>query len=146
MDLTTKDLLGILSSRIQHFKGVFARDKLPQKLNFPSCFIINTQNSDQSGEHWLAFYYDEKGNAEFFDSYGNHPSYFDLESYLNNTSKNWTWNKKQLQSFNSPLCGYYCSLYLLYKNLNFDLQYFLKKFSNNFNVNDLVLLILIKSN
>lgn len=146
MELSTIDLLDILKSRIHHFKGVYARDNLPKLINFPACFIINTHNANQGGEHWLAFYYDEKGNAEFFDSYGNHPSFFELESYLNNTSKNWTWNKKQLQSFNSPLCGYYCSLYLLYKNLNYSLEYFLNKFSNFFNVNDMVLLNLIKRN
>ena len=40
------------------FHGVFARDELIMNIKYPSCFIVNTDNSNQSGSHWLAFFYD----------------------------------------------------------------------------------------
>ena len=68
----------------KYFIGVFARDELPlflQKL--PCCFILNTHNRDQPGEHWLAFFIDSNRNAEFFDPCGLQPSFYNLDVYLN---------------------------------------------------------------
>ena len=39
------------------YLGTFAFDKLPTIVNYPSCLIVNTQKSNQLGEHWLAIYY-----------------------------------------------------------------------------------------
>ena len=62
--------------------GIVARDELPDKVSYPSCYIINTRQRTHSGEHWLAVFYDNKGQADFFDSYGHHPSYFNLTEFL----------------------------------------------------------------
>ena len=51
----------------KNFIGVFARDQLPKKIKFPSSFIINTDKSNEPGEHWLAIFYDINGVCEFFD-------------------------------------------------------------------------------
>jgi len=32
------------------------KDELPQKVNEVECGIINVENSNQSGSHWLAYY------------------------------------------------------------------------------------------
>jgi hypothetical protein len=66
--------------------GVLSRDELPSKVKYPACFIINTAPRSHEGEHWLAFYYDEKGHADFFDSYGFPPSMYGFESYIEKTS------------------------------------------------------------
>ena len=58
--------------KIKHFRGVFIKDELPQKINTIECAIINFENSDQEGSHWTAYY---KNNSKkyYFDSYGNAP-------------------------------------------------------------------------
>ena len=35
-------------------------DRLPKKVLFASCIIINNQTSKEPGEHWIAIYFDKK--------------------------------------------------------------------------------------
>jgi hypothetical protein len=104
------------------FLGVFARDQLPFKPKYPSCFIINTDDSSKQGKHWLAFYYDSNGDAMFFDSFGMHPVFYKLTSYLNRTSRNWSFNSIQYQSFNTKTCGYFAFIFLLLKCRGIDIN------------------------
>ena len=64
------------------FKGVVPRDKLPQKVTYPTSIVMNTHKSSQSGEHWLALYYDENGMCSFFDSFGMDPDFYGLKDYI----------------------------------------------------------------
>ena len=95
-------------------EGVLARDELPDRVPYPSCYIINTRPRTHNGEHWLALFYDQQGHADFFDSYGQHPSYFNLKSFLDKTSTSWSYNQKRIQGL-STHCGYYCLLYLFFR-------------------------------
>lgn len=76
----------------QKFIGIFPRDKLPKRVEFPSCFIFNTDPHDRPGEHWIAVYIDNKGKCQFFDPFGNSPSYYGLENYFSKISKNVSFN------------------------------------------------------
>jgi hypothetical protein len=116
------------------FVNVFARDELPNKIKYPSCIVLNTKPRNHSGEHWLCIYYDEHGIAYFFDSYGKHPSYFNLESYLDNTSIRYIYNTRKIQG-KSSYCGYYCLLFLLLKSRN-ELAKFFAYFNENTDIND----------
>lgn len=126
------------------FKGVYARDRVPLKPTYPSCFILNTDPSREQGEHWLAIYYDNNGNADFFDSYGQHPTKYRLLSYLEKTSQNWIFNSNQLQHFFSKFCGHYCCLFLLFRCNNYTLDDFLSKFTDSQLTNDMIINDLIK--
>jgi hypothetical protein len=42
--------------KIKHFRDVFMKCELPRKVKNIECGIINLQNSDESGSHWVAFY------------------------------------------------------------------------------------------
>ena len=54
------------------YQGIYPIDKLPKSIqHFPAAIIANTDESNESGEHWVAFYFTSKHTAEFFDSYGN---------------------------------------------------------------------------
>jgi hypothetical protein len=142
MELNTLQIINILKnykSTKNLFIGVFPRDRLPQKLKYPSCFIINTDKSSQPGKHWLALYYNGKKEAEFFDSYGNSPEFYNLQNYLSKTSIKWTFNKIQVQSLTSKYCGHYCCLYLLYKSKSLSLEEFLSKFTKSTLKNDLII-------
>jgi hypothetical protein len=123
--------------------GCFARNKLPVIKKIPASFIINTHNSDQPGEHWLAFYIDTNG-CEFFDSYGNRPNYFgnDLVEYLN-YFKHWTFNESKIQGMSNN-CGYYCILFIMYRSRN-KLKEFFNEFRFNAVKNDFKLEKLLKN-
>ena len=110
--------------------GTFAFDKLPKKIKYPSCFIINNQPSHMDGEHWIAVYFSKNKSCHFFDSYGNHPKYFDLNNYLKKFCNKIFYNKKQLQTNKSVYCGIYCILYLLFKCRGYSLKKFLKNFNS----------------
>jgi hypothetical protein len=98
-----------------YFVGVFARDELPIRVRIPSCFIINTHNRNQPGEHWLAIFLNKDGSVEFFDSMGLPPSFYKLDKYLETISNNKIrYSTKRLQGFFSNYCGVYC-LYFLYQ-------------------------------
>lgn len=148
MELNTQQILQILRKdkfSKTHFLGVFARDQIPLKLKYPSSLILNTDKSNQKGEHWLAIYYDKDGKAEFFDSFGRHPAEFKLENYMQKTSTKWDYNSKQLQSFQSKICGYYCVLFIMYRSRGYEMKEFLEKFSDFNLINDFILLNLIKN-
>ena len=71
-----------------HFLGVFACDKVPVQIKkFPAALVVNTDPSSASGEHWVAFYFDHKGNAEYFDSYGLAPINCDLLQFFERNGK-----------------------------------------------------------
>lgn len=127
------------------FLGVFSIDSLPVPL-YPSCFVINTATSYEEGEHWLAIYYGKNRTATFFDSYGNHPEKFCLEHYMDRTAIKWNFNKKQLQSFESNICGYYCVLFLKMKSRSVELDEFLNLFTNDSKKNDMIIKNLILKN
>ena len=124
------------------FLGAFARDELPKSPRYPSCFILNTDPRSKPGEHWLAFYYSSNGFCEFFDSYGNPPSYYRLEEYITKTSKGWDYNRRRLQGM-SDFCGFYAILFLLYRSRNKTIDFFKEFYSNNFK-NDLKIFNTIK--
>ena len=45
--------------RSKTFLGVFARNEIPKIINYPACFIMNTENKNKPGQHWLAIHYNE---------------------------------------------------------------------------------------
>ena len=118
------------------YLGTFAFDKLPTIVNYPSCLIVNTQKSNQLGEHWLAIYYSKNKSCYFFDSMGLPPTFYKLEQYIKLTSKSYTHNKKQLQGIFSQYCGYYCINFLLIKSRNIGMKHFYKFFNNTPKEND----------
>ena len=146
LDIYNKIKKDIISYDI--FLGVFSRDQLPSTrlLRFPCTFIINTDKQTEPGEHWLAFYYDKNKNATFFDPCGLSPKVYGLEAYLKNTSSNWSFNSKRIQSFFSVLCGEICIFFLYFVSRNFSLNFILNLFSNNYEQNEKVILNFLNFN
>ena len=122
---------------LQHDKnyiGTYSKDNAPILKNNQST-IINLQNSDKTGSHWVS--YKKIGNKIFyFDSYA--------VSFISDIIKNQYPNHKficniyRIQSIDSNQCGRYCILFIKsdIKNEN-DYNNFLLKFkTNNFLKND----------
>lgn len=99
------------------FIGVFASDQLPNKrYNYPACFIVNVDSSTKSGSHWLAFYLTSPQHLEFFDSYGQAPSYYRgrIWNYVRRFRRV-NFNSMTLQTNTTAVCGHYCIYYLYWK-------------------------------
>lgn len=129
----------ILSNNIStksSFLGVFARDELPIIETYPASFILNTANRSHPGQHWIAFYFDEKQICNFFDSYGHNPDFFRLKKYIKNYSDLLLYNKKVIQGWKSENCGFYCILFLILRSSGYSLEKICDLFHEFPNKND----------
>ena len=119
------------------FRKVCALDQLEAPLLTPSAYVINSDPSSKSGEHWVAVYFPSRGKAVYFDSYGLHPSVLGLKSYLDTCAgKNWIYNKKLLQAFLSDVCGAYCVYFIIFSARGYSLAQIQSHFSGNLYSND----------
>ena len=128
-------------------RNVLAADQLPKASlqHFPSAFIVNTDISSMEGKHWVAFYFDEYKNGEFFDSYGKPPQSY-KQAFLNFLTKNahkYQFNDKKLQNDRSTVCGEYLVLYLLCKARGYTMREIVDRLS--FNHSDQYVYDLIKN-
>jgi hypothetical protein len=99
----------------------------------PLLLICNTDPAWLPGKHWVGFYFPKNGEAEFFDSFGHSPDFYnqDFESFLMNNSQNGCYftNTCQLQRNGSNVCGLYCILYVLSKYKNESYKSFVEEFN-----------------
>jgi hypothetical protein len=97
----------------QYFEGVFPCDLLPKKIGYPCAVVANTDPVSEKGEHWVAYHFDNSGQAEYFDSYGfPPPEDSDLTAFLEDNCVKWKYNKVWLQGIDSNVCGQYCIAFL----------------------------------
>ena len=143
-ETTIKKIMNYDSKIKKEFLNVFARDELPSSIpKLPACFIFNTKNRSNPGQHWLAVYIDKNNHAEFFDSYGYSPAKYRLKTYLKRIASSTSYNKQRIQG-QSDFCGLYSILYLLFKSYKQENKFF-TKFNNNYNENDKKILFYIKT-
>ena len=137
--LYTDDIRKILESdkrTTSQFKGVFASDKLPRKANINSLYVCNTDSSTMPGEHWIVIYFDKDHRAEYFDSFGLHPSITSFENFLNNNSVTWKCNVKPVQHLLSDACGYHCVFFAIHRCVGFDMNTIVNMYTYDLNFND----------
>ena len=88
---------------IPNFRGVFLRDELPKKPGWNECGILNLDDSNGVGSHWVAFL--KSGNEKiYFDSYGLPPP-LELIKYLRRPV---LYNSERIQPDNEVFCGHLC--------------------------------------
>jgi hypothetical protein len=119
----------------KYFIGALSFDEFPKKIKYPCCFVLNTQPRSSSGEHWLALHYNSVGFCTFFDSYAKPPETYNLNIKIQQTSKGYKYNNQIIQG-DSFYCGHYCILFLIFKCLNKENNFFKLFSSSNFK-NDL---------
>jgi len=114
------------------FIGVFPSDRLPKTIfKYPALIIANTDTSDQPGTHWIAFYFDSRRSAEFFDSCDQYTQKKEFLKFLKSNAYKFFFNKQQLQGYFSNTCGHYCMMYGLFKSKKKTLNFFLSEFKKN---------------
>lgn len=121
------------------FRGVFASDSLPHKVNLPSAFIINTSPRRQLEGHWVGLYLNRNGVAEYFDSFGFPPQQRDILNFIKHHSRKLIYNKKQIQHLSSNKCGKFAIVFILIKLFKRSVLELVDRFSLNLMVNDLIL-------
>ncbi len=116
--------------------GVYPSDKLPIPQGYPFSFIANTDVHTKPGTHWLAIYFDENGNTEFFDSYARKPDNHFIVKYLKRYGLNVTCTPHRVQAPFSSVCGQYCIYYLWHRLRGYTMEEILKNFSEDLQNND----------
>ena len=115
--------------------GTYSKDNVPVLKNNQST-IINLQDSDKSGTHWVS--YKKIGNKVFyFDSYGvAHVADVIKNQYPNHK---FICNIYRIQSIDSNQCGRFCILFVKsnIKNENNYINFLLKFEESNFLRNDI---------
>ena len=87
------------------------RDGLPKKPNNQECGIINLDNANGSGTHWVAYYKNQK-YKEYFDSFGDLQPPQEVVNYLKTPIY---YNHERKQKFDTVNCGHLCLQFLLNK-------------------------------
>lgn len=98
--------------RIPFFRGVFMRDTLPALPRVNESGIVNLDNVEGPGTHWVA-YAKRSDRAIYFDSFGNLRPPRELVRYLENNVINIEYNRASYQRYNQSICGQLC-LWFLY--------------------------------
>ena len=112
-DTRRRRFVSTITNNTQYL-GVFSADNMPlDHLSNQSktvYFIVNSDPSYSPGTHWLACVKAPGSILEFFDSYGNPPSFYHFSFPSNLRILH---NQDPLQSVYSSVCGQYC-IYFLY--------------------------------
>jgi hypothetical protein len=88
---------------INNFRGVFLRDELPKKPRRTECGILNLDDSNGTGSHWVTFLKNGMDKI-YFDSYGLPPP-TELVKYLQSPVY---YNSERVQPDNEVFCGHLC--------------------------------------
>lgn len=122
----------------KYFLDVFPSDQLPRKIHhYPACFVCNVDKSTEPGTHWVAFYIPSPVELEFFDSYGNDPTFFQgpISNYVSRFQQV-MFNPIRLQSYVTAVCGQFCIFYLYAKCRGKTLKRILSEFVTDNLCND----------
>ena len=119
-----------------NFKGVFAANTLPNKLDVYNLAIVNCCNQNLPGQHWVAICQTSEDTLEFFDSFGQLPSMYNLQTKLP-TTQYIVCNPVTLQNIGSEVCGHYCLYFCYYKARGYSMAQLIEQnFSNDTLNND----------
>jgi hypothetical protein len=86
------------------FKGVYARNRLPRRLNIPSALIGNTDRDDRPGTQWVALCIDANSREENYDPIGRPPLERAYVNFMNKHCTSWTYNTIRVQEEGSTVC------------------------------------------
>ena len=98
------------------------KDQLPrQNPIHVKAYIVNTERSNKTGEHWMAVIFNNNCNVLYFVSKDYHHYHQKIINFLDNHSSSWKYNRLRLQSQQSKVCGLYCIFTLLLEDTEISL-------------------------
>ena len=116
--------------------GVNAAGEIPRAWARLAGLIVNSDDHNKPGEHWVAMYVDRDGRRSYFGSYGLPPIIPQHVPRLRRNCKFYRHNLKQLQSDTSDVCGQFCIVFLHLISCGSNLAEFDSLFSSDFGKND----------
>ena len=122
-----------------YFDGIFSIDTLKEIKEKPDLIICNTDPSDQPGEHWVLFFFNEN-SVDFYDSLGRDITYYGSEfiNFIKNYTSNFEQCLRRTQPLESDLCGYYCLYYAFAKCNGFSMEKIIDNMLSKDNVTEFV--------
>lgn len=96
--------------KIPFFRGVFMRNALPNQIWTNETAIVNLDDSDGPGTHWVC-YKKLADSVYYFDSFGNLPPPKELANYFGEVPKI-LFNYDRRQKETTPVCGHLCLEFL----------------------------------
>ena len=146
LGLTGKHLEDLAKKHCKQFLGVFSCNMHPKiKNNNNFSIIFNESKNDEEGTHFVCLHAN-KNVLYYFDSLGLKCENEYIKEFLNSTQRDVIEIGKQIQSFESIFCGYFCLSFILYMSVNSksSIQNYLNLFSvNNLKLNDKIVVELI---
>ena len=126
-------------TNVEQFGGVYSKDKLP-KLIKPNFYIVNLDDANGPGSHWVCIYNCHRGECYYFDSYGVDPCE-EVVKFMRQSKKKILVSTYQIQQLGTIMCGYYC-IHVCNELLNnVPLYDILLQFDpNNYKINDSILM------
>lgn len=97
----------------QIFRGVFSSDTLPRLAKGTThALIINLDEADGPGTHWVAVFINAFGGLTYFDSFGMPPFIPNIERFIKLNSRKVFFNTVPLQNFLSRTCGLWAIFFI----------------------------------
>lgn len=141
--LTTIQLDNILlnvSVTREKYIGAYPSCIFPKSRKKMYAFISNTDEHDESGQHWCAWVVKDE-TIYFFDSFGREPTDETLPVYFKDIIKEFKhiqYTNTRIQGWSSKACGYFCTHFIYVICLGLDYDDFLNDYTRNFIENDIV--------
>lgn len=112
--------------------------------NAPFCAVINTSPSHIVDRgHWVCVIFWRRNYYEFFDSYGKKPEYYRLRLPTDAGFERKI-ASKDIQGYDSSVCGLYCIEYLVLRSRGYSVDYFHNLFNMERSRNDKLITTIMK--
>lgn len=95
------------------------RNQLPKRCRIRECGVINLDNKEGPGTHWVSYYKTNNNECYYFDSFGDLQPFKEFIDYVGGKCKIF-YNYKRLQTFDTIICGHLCLKFLYEMSLKFD--------------------------
>ena len=121
-----------------HFCGVYPADGIEAPRIFPASMIVNLDEGDEPGSHWVAMFSRDEGEVDYFDSYGQPPPEGGIKQYFDSFAKRKV-NPFVIQSVVSPVCGHYCLYFIFMRSKGTTYDMLLNELAHHDNLDQYVL-------
>lgn len=103
-------IVDLIADLKPYFRGIYASNSLPFRVTrYPFAFVSNTDPLEKKGSHWVAFWFKNGTECEFYDSFGRIPEDYDirLREFLDRNSFVCMYNNVQVQPDFTSSCGFH---------------------------------------
>jgi hypothetical protein len=113
--ITNKEIDLFLDKKVNFFQGVFSSNNIPAAVSNSKYFslICNLSREGEIGTHFVTVV-GFPNVVIYLDTFGVSCVNKEIKKFLSLLNRPILYNNRQIQSYYSNLCGFYCILYVLY--------------------------------